>query len=242
VLKKLLLIGCCLLCAFTLRAQSVFNGRVFENKTRITLHAQITNLNNNLHAITGADGRFSIGAKPGDLLVIKAFSYQTDTLLLTDMHDKEIFLASQTNMLKQVIITDSSGKTGNASKNMLVQPDQYYHGQVIEEHRDQKGMLDGGMVLRVHYFTADDRKKKKASLKAEDIKTNERISEVFSADNISRYLPLKGEDMTNFLLLYTPDIATYKAKSFNLLQYLNASYKEWGTLTPEQKKLGQVKF
>ena len=98
MLKKLTLIAICLLAAITLRAQSVFNGRVFENKTRITLHAQITNLNNNLHAITGADGRFSIGAKVGDMLVIKAFSYQPDTLLLTDMHDKEIFLVSQTTI------------------------------------------------------------------------------------------------------------------------------------------------
>lgn len=231
----------CLLCAITLQAQTVFSGRVLENKTRVMLRGvQIANLGNGLHAITGADGRFSIGAKPGDLLVLKAFSYQPDTVLLTDMHDREIFLTPQTTMLNQVNITDSSGRTLNAAKNFNIPVDKDFHGQVLKYHQNEKEEYDGGITLRVHYFMADDRRKKKAALKAEDIKINERISDIFTAENIARYVPLKGEDMKNFLLLYTPDVDTYKDKKFNLLTYLNACYKEWGILTPEQKKSGQI--
>jgi hypothetical protein len=242
VFKSLLIIFCCLLSVLTIKAQTVFNGRVFENKTRIALRSvRVENLNNDLKAITGEDGRFSIGAKVGDLLVLKGFSYQTDTLLLTDMHDKEVFLQPQTTMLNQVTITDSSGRTANANKNMkFVDPE--FHGQTAVYQRDKEGNYDGGVTLRLHYFTKDERDKKKAAMKDKDRATSEHISQIFTADNISKYVPLKGDDMNNFLLLYTPEVETYTNKDFNLLAYLNACYKEWGTLTPEQKKEGQVKF
>jgi hypothetical protein len=243
VFKSLLIIFCCLLFACTLQAQSIFSGRVFEYKTRIVLRGVIvTNLNNKLRGITGDDGRFSIAAKPGDMLVLKGFSYQPDSLLLTDMHDKEIFLTPQTTLLNQVTITDSSGKTSNAAKNMSIPVDPDFHGQPLVYHRDAQGNYDGGVTLRLHYFKGDDHKKKKAAQTAKDIKTSEEISRIFTPDNISTYVPLKGDDMNNFLLLYTPEVDTYTAKSFNLLGYLNACYKEWGTLTPDQKKEGQVKF
>ena len=232
-----------MLCAFTLKAQTVFSGRVFENKTRVTLRGVIiTNLSNKLRAITGDDGRFSIAAKLGDILALKAFSYQPDSVLITDMHAREIYLTSQITLLNQVTITDSSGKTANAAKNMKLPVDPEFHGQPLVYHRDKSGNYDGGVTLRLHYFKGDDHKKKKAALTAENIKINEEISKVFTPDNISTYVPLKGDDMTNFLLLYTPDADTYKAKTFNLLIYINACYKEWGTLTTEQKKEGQVKF
>jgi hypothetical protein len=243
VFKSLIIVCCCLLFACTLHAQTIFSGRVFEFKTRIALHGVIvTNLNNKLRGITGDDGRFSIAAKPGDMLVLKGFSYQPDSVLLTDMHDKEIFLTPQTTLLNQVTITDSSGKTSNAAKNMILPVDPDFHGQALVYHRDALENYDGGVTLRLHYFKGDEHKKKKAAQTAREIKISEEISRVFSADNISMYLPLKGEDMTNFLLLYTPEVDTYTNKKFNLLAYLSACYKEWGTLTPEQKKEGQVKF
>ncbi|MDR3696439.1 MAG: hypothetical protein P4L47_17510 [Mucilaginibacter sp.] len=231
---------CCVFCAVTLHAQTMLNGRVFEYKTHIALQGvSIENLGNKLKAVTGADGGFRIAAKTGDLLVLKTFGYQTDTLLLTDLHDKELFLEPQRTELKQVTVSDSSAKQLQAAKNMQYY-DPQFHGQTMVYHRDLKKQFDGGIILRMHYFKGDEHKKKKELEKEQQRMLSEEISIIFTADNISHYLPLKDADLNNFLLLYTPDIKVYNSEDFNLLTYLNTSYKTWLTLTPDQRKTGQI--
>ena len=162
-----------------------------------------------------------------------------DTLLLADMHDKEIFLQPQTQMLNQVNITDSSGHTNAAAKNMqYVDPE--FHGQTAVYQRDENEDYKGGVALRLHYFTKDDHEKRKAAEKQHDRKISEEISRVFDVSNIEKYVPLKGEDLDNFILLYMPRVNVYTSKDFNLLTYLNDSYKAWLTLTPAQRRAGQL--
>ena len=239
--RYLLILFCFTFCSITSQAQTVFNGRVFENKTRITLHGvRVENLTNRLVALSGDDGRFSIAAKVGDFLVLKAFAYQPDTLLITDMHDREIFMEPLRNMLNQVTITDTSGRASAAEKNMILPYDPEFHGQTMVYHRDDKGQYDGGIILRLHYFTGDDNKKRKAQKKEEERVLSQEISTIFTADNIGHYLPLTGADLDSFLLLYTPQIKIYNSKDFNLLAYLNTSYKTWLGLSAEQRKAGQI--
>ncbi len=241
MLRSTLIIVVFLLFSLRLHAQTVFSGRVLENKTRIALHGVIIeNLSNKLKTITPGDGRFSIAAKPGDLLVFKVFAYKPDTVLITDMHDREILLQPMTTMLDQVTITDTSGRTLNANKNTKLPYDPEFHGQTFVYHRDDKENYDGGVIARIHYFTKDDNDKKKAAQKLQDIKISEHISSVFTPENISQFIPLKGQDMDNFLLLYTPDVKTYTGKDFNFLSYINASYKAWQKLTPDERKAGQI--
>jgi hypothetical protein len=155
------------------------------------------------------------------------------------MHDREVFMQPQTTMLNQVNITDTSGRTSQAAKNMkFVDPD--FHGQTAVYQRDDKGDLKGGVALRLHYFTKDDNDKKKAANLEKDRAVREQISNVFSADNISKYVPLRGEDLDDFILLFIPEVKTYSRHDFNLLTYLNECYKTWLTLTPEQKRAAQL--
>lgn len=240
MLRSVFILFCCVCFAVSLHAQTVFNGRVLEDKTRLVLHSVIVeNLSNKLRSITGDDGRFSIAAKVGDLLVFKKFSYAPDTLLLTDMHDKEIFLQLQSTMLKDVTIRDSSGRTGVAEKNMAYY-DPQFHGQTAVPHRDAEGNYDGGVTLRIHYFTKDDKDKKKAAEKEEDREVNEEIIKAFTADNIGKYVPLKGKDMDNFIVLYVPDVKVYNSKDFNLLSYLNDCYQKWLKLSDDERKSAQI--
>lgn len=220
---------------FTASAQSLFNGRVLENKTRIVLNAiRIENLNNKLKTLTREDGTFSIAAKTGDLIVFKGTSYQPDTLLLTDMHEREVFLELQKNMLNQVTITDTSGQSVNAEKNMKYF-DPQFHGQTMVYHRNSRHEIDGGVILRLHYFKKGDHDKKKAQQKEEERILSEEISTIFTEDNIGHYIPLQGKDLYNFVLLYTPTIDVYNNSDFNLLSYLNTSYQAWLKL-PEDKR------
>ena len=240
MLRVLFIAFCLVFCVLSLHAQTVFNGRVLENKTRVTLRGVIVeNSNNKLKAITGEDGRFSIAAKTGDLLILRNFGYQTDTVLVADMHDREIFLEPRRNELNQVTITGSHIDTAQVAKNMKYY-DPQFHGQTMVYHRNEKEEFDGGIILRMHYFKGDENKKKKAAEKEHQRILSEEISTIFTAANISYYLPLKGADLDNFLVLYTPEIKVYNNAEFNLLAYLNKSYKTFLTLTPAQRKAGQI--
>ena len=241
VLRYQLLVFSLFLGLITANAQSVFNGRVLENKTRISLSGiKVQNLTNKLVAITGGDGRFSIGAKPGDLLLLKGYAYLSDTVLISDMYDKEIFLEPQKTLLNEVTITDTNGHTSNAAKNMILPYDPEFHGQTMVYHRDSKKQYDGGIVLRMHYFKGDEHKKKAAQKKAEERQLSLEISTIFTTDNISHYIPLKEAELDNFILLYTPAIAIYNTKDFNLAMYLNTCYKEWLKLPDSQRHAGNI--
>jgi len=242
MLKSLLIFTCCIFATATgLRAQTIFSGRVLENKTHIKLHGvRIENLSTHLKTLSGEAGEFSIAAKTGDLIVFRNFSYQPDTLLLTDMHEREVLLTPQSTMLNQVNITDTSGRSSVADKNAKLPYDPQFHGQTAVYHRDGNGNYVGGVDFRLHYFTKDDHDKRKAAQKEKDRETVDQIISVFTEANLSQYVPLKGDDMVDFILLYLPDVKVYQSKDFNLLSYLNACYKTWQTLTPGERKAGRL--
>lgn len=241
MVKNLLIICFCFFGVLTVHGQSVFSGRVLESKTRVVLHAvRIENLTNKLKTITGDDGQFAIAAKTGDLLVFNAFSYKPDTLLITDMHAREVFMEPKTTLLNQVTITDTSGRA-KANTNAVQHYDSLFHGQAVVYQRDPKYLKPvGGIAIRLHYWTKDEHRKRKAAQTAKEREISEHISDVFTPLNISKYVPLKGTDMDNFLMLYTPDVKEYTDKKFDLLPYLNACYQNWQTLTPEQRKSADI--
>jgi hypothetical protein len=240
VIKNLLIICFCFSGVLTARGQSVYSGRVLENKTRIPLiSVRIQNLTNKLKTISLKDGQFAIAAKTGDLLVFNTFSYQPDTVLLTDMHSREIFMEPKNTLLNQVTITDTSGRA-KANPNAVQHYDPEYHGQTVVYQRDAAGNYKGGIVIRLHYWTKDEHKRRKAEQSAKEREISEHISSIFTPLNISNYVPLKDADMDSFLLLYTPDVKEYTDKRFELVPYLNGCYQNWQTLTPEQRKAADI--
>ena len=241
-MAKILLIVCfCFFGILTASAQSIFSGRVLEYKTRIPLvSVRIQNLTNGLKTISLKDGQFGIAARPGDLVVFTTFAYQPDTVLITDLHAREIFMTAKTNMLNQVNITDTSGHAV-ANPKAVPHYDPMFHGQAVVYQRDPKYLKPvGGIIIRLHYWKKDEGQKRKATQSVKEREISEQISAIFSPLNVSNYIPLKGTDMDDFLILYTPDVKEYTDKKFALVPYLNACYQNWQTLTPEQRKAGEI--
>ena len=240
MLKNLLIVCFCFFGILTASGQSVFSGRVLEYKTRIPLMSvRIQNSTSGLKTISLKDGQFGISAKLGDLLIFTSFSYQPDTVLVTDMHAREIFMTPKTNMLNQVTITDTSGRAV-ANPNAIQYYDPMFHGQPVVYQRDANFNSVGGIAIRLHYWTKDEKQKRKAAQSVKEREIGERISAIFTPLNVSNYIPLKGTDMDDFLMLYTPDVKEYTDKKFALVPYLNACYQNWQTLTPEQRKAGEI--
>ncbi|MBK0377714.1 carboxypeptidase-like regulatory domain-containing protein [Mucilaginibacter segetis] len=230
MLRSLFTISLCVIIT-SVFAQNKIKGSVFENTTRIKLAGiHVNNLNNSQSTLTNNDGKFTITAKPGDLLTFNALFYDADTVLVTDLHEMEVFLTPHKNELNQVNITttESPGMSGSYY-------DPQFHGQTLVYHRDKKGAYDGGLTLRMWYWKKDARKKAREEKKIKDFEKADHIAKTFTPKVIATYLPLTGQDMINFISLYTPSVKVYTDNDFNLVQYLNSCYKKYLKL-PEDKK------
>jgi hypothetical protein len=231
MIRHIILFAASILITLTVTAQKTLTAHVYENNTRIAISgATVNNISNNEITVTDDRGTFHITAKKGDILVIKAFAYKTDSLLLVNLKDMEIFLEPKSNELKQVNVTSTELKSDLNLK------DPEFHGQSLIYQRDSKGNLTGGVIFRVWYWKKQDKKLKKEADRLKNEQTREEIFRVFNPGNLSQFLPLKGKEMDAFIIRYIPDVSTYNAASFNLLAYLNASYKEFNSLSPEEKK------
>ena len=228
---KYLAISICCFAASAVFGQSVFNGRVIENKTTIGLaNIFIQNLTNNSNTLSDQAGKFSLPAKLGDLVLFKGFSYHPDTVLVTTLSKTEIFLNPQKFPLQEVTVTSTE------LKKKLVIYSAEFHGQPVVYHRDYKGNYDGGVTLRLHYWKKGEHDKQKLDKKLKEFDTMDQIHEVFVPESIGKYVPLTGEELDNFIDLYTPNVKEFSRKDFNLLTYISESYKKYLALPPDQRK------
>lgn len=231
----LIFIGCFI--TAVAQAQTVQNGTVFENTTRVVLqNIQVANPTSGKIVLTNKAGRFSIQAKVGDLLILTGSFYRTDTVLVTDLKEREVFLTPKQTSLKEVKVVGSELKKPASG---YKDPD--FHGQTMVYQRDPKtGAYKGGIALRMHYWTKDDNKRKKEEGMLQSQQVQDEIMKVFSPENIVKYVPLNDEDMNDFILLYIPSVKTYTSPDFNLTTYLDASYKKFQKLTPAERKAGKL--
>ncbi|TSD63468.1 hypothetical protein FFF34_017915 [Inquilinus sp. KBS0705] len=219
-------------------AQSSIKGRVFENKTRIALaDVLIENLNTKQSLLADKKGMFTIGAKIGDLLVFKNFAYQTDTLVVIDMREKEVFLEPKQNFLNEVTVRTTDADT----KGIENYYDPQFHNQPVVYHRNSRTKeYDGGITIRLRYWKKDEKKKARLEKLLKKFDTMDEIASVFVPKNIGSYVPLTGAELDNFISLYTPTPEVYSSKKFNLLDYLNDCYKKYEALPLDKRQLPKL--
>jgi hypothetical protein len=214
----------------SLYARGQLQGRVFEDKTRIPLAAvSIENLNNKHKAVTQNDGRFSIRASVNDLLVLKGFAYQNDTLLVTDLHPKEIFMLPEQHLLKDVKVSTFDGPPI-----VVYQPN--FHGQTVNYQTDKNGNYKGGVTFRFWYWKKAERKRARQQRQEQEAVIQEQIDKTFTEKALSLYIPLSGVEMDNFIFMYKPPVRTYQDNDFNLAAYLNTCYQKFMKLPVEKRE------
>ena len=215
-------------------AQDGLNGRIYENKKRVALPGIVVkNLNSNATVLSDRTGGFSIPAKVGDLVVFSNFSYQPDTLYVKDFKYIEILLDLKTNMLKGVTVTESETRLGDLKAKPKLSP---IGNQALQYTTDAAGHPIGGLTMNVFDSHTDEKKRAKIAQFENDDRTNARIAAIFNADTLQNYLPIRGQEMANFVQLYTPDTKTFTAPSFNLTVYLNDAYKKFLAIPAEKRK------
>jgi hypothetical protein len=228
---KYYLVFCLIVAALWANGQSI-KGKVFEKGTRIALtDIQVQNINNKQLAITDDNGKYAILAKVGDILVFTGFSYQTDTVLVTDLHQREVFLLPKNHLLNEVNVNLMAGPS------TFKFYDPQFHGQTMVYQRDNNGNYKGGIILRFWYWKKDEKERARREKIVEDGKTREKIANLFNAATIGKYVPLQGDEMNSFIELYTPDVKVYMSNDFNLANYLNDCYKKFLKLPADKKHL-----
>lgn len=227
---KYLILGLfCLCLSFSAIAQQMLKGRVFENKTRVGLTGiTVQNLNSNQSMVTDNNGKFSIRAKVNDMLLVKGFAYQNDTVLVTRLNEMEIFLLPQQHVLPDVKVTSAEGPS-------MAFYDPYYHGQTTVYQTDAHGNVKGGLTFRLHYFKKDERKKARREKKDKENQVEQEIDRLFTPKALAQCLPLKGQDMEMYIVLYRPSVNTYISDTFILVDYVNNCYKKFMQLSPQQR-------
>jgi hypothetical protein len=224
----LILIFCC---TTEIALSQVLTGRVYESSSHIGLGSvRINVLTTTETTYTDKRGEFKIKAKLNDLLLISGFEYQTDTLLVTTTGLQEIYLRPRKHFLKEVKVNANNAGTTRHFNNY--DPD--FHNQTVRNQMDNKGNYTGGVIFRFWYWKKDERKRKKLEQEQKTNAAYQRISEVFCKDTVLKYLPLKNEEVSGFLLRYTPGTKEFMAPGFNLALYLNKCYKAYKGLSLEE--------
>lgn len=214
-------------------AQSVLSGKVYENKSNIALQGiRVDNLNSRYTAVTGPDGSFSISADIGDLLTFSNSNYKTDTLFVVSLKPIQILLIPLVNQLQEVKITNQQ-ITKNSGFNTQQEKGLFGSNKVLYQ-TDDSGRVIGGLKMNIPDGGETKRQHTEKVDRQEAMKA--KIEKVFSPENLKKYLPITGQEMANFIILYMPDIDTYFAPDFNLVAYLNEKYKEFNEIPADQRQ------
>jgi len=213
-------------------AQGQLTGRVYEDKTTKVLQGiRVEDQKSNSITTTGPDGSFVIKAAIGDVVTFTNFNYKRDTLFLTNLNYVQVFMVLNQTMLQEVNVTNQQIK-GNAGFTTQQTPG-VLGSKTVKYQLDDNGDAKGGVLLNIHDGTDNRQHEEKV---AHQEKQKEKIRRVFNADSLKIFLPITGQEMENFIILYTPDVKTYFSFDFSLPSYLSRCYREFMMIPEEERK------
>lgn len=233
MLKKLI-VFLTLLCPISLLAQNnTLTGNVYDNNSRTTTlqGATVKNLNSKNMAIADKDGHFAIAAKVGDLITFGMVGYYTDTVYLTNLFPKNIYLRLAVNSLNTVEVTQTKVSPYLNAKDADATP-----ARRVDYAKER-----GGLRLNLGYGKYRRQQAKVQELEEYD-KYQEEISKNFTEEAVKELVKFQGPGIKDFIVMYRPTVNEVKAeRPFNYAYYTAKAYQSWLKLSPEQRKLPSLK-
>jgi len=210
---------------FIANAQTKVSGRLYEIKTHTVLPGvRVENLRTHSATATDTAGQFTIPATVGDKLSFTVLSYKTDTLYLANLRFKEFYLTPrESKLLKEVTIVNKEVNFGALAMPTTTGP---LGSKTVRYQTDANGNASGGVKFGLPDFSGMQKKREKEARMAAEEETAQRIDRIFSVESLQRYIPLKGQEMSNFRVLYRPSPGMYSSK-FNLPIYVDSCYREF---------------
>lgn len=206
-------------------AQTTLKGTVYENGTTVRLNNVFVRDNNNKQVtITNKNGDFEIKTTTGHLLIFNSPGYTPDTLYLIDMKPKKVNLLPKTINLSQVNVTAT-----REAFNPKVEYRQVYEKSRVYVFSPSTWFSKEGKDARrlKKYFQRDAEER--------------HIDAVFTPVYVGSLVPLKGQELDNFISLYRP---TYKFlrsnNSESIVAYINDSYRKYQALPADKRALPRL--
>ncbi|RYF24475.1 MAG: hypothetical protein EOO42_05710 [Flavobacteriales bacterium] len=219
-----------LLAPMHLLAQNGFlTGNVFDNENRGTALEGVTikNLNTKSLVITDKDGHYALSAKVGDLVSFAMVGYQTDTIYLTKLVVKNVYMRAAVNTLNAVDITSTK-----ISPYLNTKDPNAVAAKEVEYSKER-----GGLRLNLG-FGKQRRQNEKVQALEEYDRFQEEINRNFNEKYIKTLVKFQGQNIRDFIDMYRPTVEQVKSeRPFNYDYYISSSYSAWLKLPADQRKL-----
>ncbi|WP_231459121.1 MULTISPECIES: carboxypeptidase-like regulatory domain-containing protein [unclassified Pedobacter] len=219
-------------------SQTVSTGTIYDySKKSLTVPGvTIRNLNNKKVVSANAAGKFTVPAKVGDLLEFSFVGYTTDTLYLTNLLPKTIYMVVRSNNLNDVNINGVKINKEVLSKDPMAEK---YTLMGTGGNLYRKKMTDkvGGLSLNLGHGKYKRQQRLEAELEQKE-SYNAEIDRNFTEKTIKELTKLDGEELKNFMIIYRPStLKIQEQRPFNYPYYIAQAYQAWLKLSPKEKKL-----
>ncbi len=214
-----------MLIAHSAMAQRLLKGTVYESgKNSRMPNVFIRDANNKQLTITDNSGNFSIRTETGHVLIFDSPGFVSDTLYVADLAPKKIVMVTKTIALREVTISS----TRQAFDPHKEYPEIYTKSKVYIMSPTTWFSKEGRDARRLkRYFVSEEQER--------------HVDAVFTRAYVGSIVPLKGQDLEDFMTLYRPSYAFIKDNnSGSLAVYINDSYKKYQALPPEKRHLPRL--
>jgi hypothetical protein len=207
-------------------AQDVLKGTVVEEGTNEKLtNVFVHNTSNKQITLVDKNGNFEIKGGKNHLIIFDSPGYIPDTLLVVDYKPLKIVLKPMGITLKQVDI--------NASRRAF-DP----HVEYPEIYRKSKVYP----LSPSTWFSKEAKDARRLKRYFEKEEQERYIDKYYNAAYVSNLVPLKGEELQNFMAIYRPSYAYVKSNNgASLTLYVNDSYQKYKALPADKKVLPGLK-
>ena len=215
-----------LLAGSSLYAQTLVKGQVVESGGGIRLeNVFVRDMTNKQATLTDKAGRFAIYTETGHLLIFSIPGYISDTLYVVDLMQKHVELKNQPIQLREVAITATRTTSFDPRKEY---PEVYEKAKVYPLSPSTWFSREAKNARRLKkYFQTEQEERV--------------VDKVFTRAYVGSIVPLKGQELEDFMTLYRPSYKFITSNnSESLAVYINDSYKKYKALPPEKRSLAKL--
>ncbi|HEY0246582.1 MAG TPA: hypothetical protein VGC01_13525 [Mucilaginibacter sp.] len=173
-------------------------------------------------ALSDKDGNFAIKAATGHLIIFNSPGYVSDTLYVVDMKPVKIELKSMSISLREVNINTGRQEAFDPHKEF---PDIYTKSKVYVMSPSTWFSKEGKDARRLkRYFAREEQER--------------HVDAVYTRVYVGSIVPLKGQELDNFMMLYRPSYAFLRNNNGpSLVAYINDAYRKYQALPPDKRVL-----
>lgn len=219
-----LLIALFLIIGYGFSYGQILKGTVSESGSGNKMdNVFVHDVNNRQMTITDKNGNFSISTEVGHTIVFESPGYASDTMYLVNMAPKKIKMVEKTIALREVTV--------KASKNKAPFDPQAEYPEVYTKSKVY-------VLSPTTWFGKDARDARRLKKYFRTEQQEREVDEVFNRSYVSSLVPLKGQELDNFMTLYRPSYAFVHSNSAgSMTVYINDSYKKYMALPPDKRQL-----